>query len=713
MGPLVFLQLPFLLGLVAVALPPIIHLIHRQKRRRVPFSTIRFLLQTDRRSARKYRLVDFLVLALRMAVLLLLVLALAQPVLRPRAAGDVAFGKLSLAIVIDDSMSMQRASNGVRLFDRALEEAKTVLRETPQDGEALIVLSSGRTPAALSVPASPPSSLADLIGDLKASYGGRPLATAVGEALDALKASKNRHRALGVIGDLQTRSLEGGADLDREEIEREVRSVQWIDVGGEEANVGVQEATVWPEAAFPGTPVRVRTRVYNSGEEPADAELSLWVDDQKVDGQTLSLQPQSAGEATFDRVVNQSGWTELSIRVEPDGLAGDNSRYVALRVLEPVEAFLVTPKSGAATREAVFLETALAPLVIPNYSGESPVRVTRSEYLTAGAGDWSGYDFVFCLESPDMPERVERNLLTYVKDGGRAMIFPSVEFGSLSDGGEGRTYAGLTSKGTWVQGPDEGPVGFGEYDRKHPVFELLAQSAPDLFSTVAVKACLLVDESKLGPYDRVLARFTSGAPALIETQSDRGTLLIWTTGPHTWWNDLPLRPLFLPILFESLKYAETSGNLTARGGSVEEGFRIRLNPAEGERILRVGLPGGQTQRVVVAAGREEADFYEADTPGLYRIEMTGERAVMTAVNAEPAESDLRRSPEEAVKGFLPESILAGIERDGKSVALRLSHATKGFPLAGWLMGLALVALLLEMYLSNALLRRSRDLPAGE
>ena len=94
MGSILFLQPWFLLGLSAIALPALIHLIHRRRRRVVPFSTLRFLLQTDRRSARRHRIVDLLVLFLRMLLLALLALALAQPYLRPASASHTPFGKL-------------------------------------------------------------------------------------------------------------------------------------------------------------------------------------------------------------------------------------------------------------------------------------------------------------------------------------------------------------------------------------------------------------------------------------------------------------------------------------------------------------------------------------------------------------------------------------------------------------------------------------------
>ncbi|MBM3335383.1 BatA domain-containing protein, partial [Candidatus Sumerlaeota bacterium] len=68
-----------LVTLVAAAGPLIIHLISRQRSRRLPIPTLRFLIQTDRKTARKHKLADLVVLVLRTALLASLSLALTGP----------------------------------------------------------------------------------------------------------------------------------------------------------------------------------------------------------------------------------------------------------------------------------------------------------------------------------------------------------------------------------------------------------------------------------------------------------------------------------------------------------------------------------------------------------------------------------------------------------------------------------------------------------
>ena len=74
---------PILLGgLVLVGLPVLIHLLMRQKPRRLPFPALRFLQQRFRANRRSLQLRRLLLLAVRMLVVAMVCLALSRPVIR-------------------------------------------------------------------------------------------------------------------------------------------------------------------------------------------------------------------------------------------------------------------------------------------------------------------------------------------------------------------------------------------------------------------------------------------------------------------------------------------------------------------------------------------------------------------------------------------------------------------------------------------------------
>ena len=82
-----FLSPWFLLGLAAIGLPIYIHLLRRHVTTPLPFSSLMFFERGTQSSTRHRRLRYLLLFSLRAALLLLLVLAFANPFIRRASAG--------------------------------------------------------------------------------------------------------------------------------------------------------------------------------------------------------------------------------------------------------------------------------------------------------------------------------------------------------------------------------------------------------------------------------------------------------------------------------------------------------------------------------------------------------------------------------------------------------------------------------------------------
>jgi len=82
----------FLFALAAAAVPVLIHLLSRRRVPELPFSSLRFLRRSDRRSMRRVSLRRLLLLALRTVAIALVVLAFARPVVEGRLAALIPAG---------------------------------------------------------------------------------------------------------------------------------------------------------------------------------------------------------------------------------------------------------------------------------------------------------------------------------------------------------------------------------------------------------------------------------------------------------------------------------------------------------------------------------------------------------------------------------------------------------------------------------------------
>ena len=103
---MVFLTPLFLLGLLAAAIPIAIHLIRREKPPKLMFSSIRFLKKTSKKLVLFQQLQQILLLILRSAVIALLVIAFARPLINQSVARLMDADPQSAVVLLDISMSM-------------------------------------------------------------------------------------------------------------------------------------------------------------------------------------------------------------------------------------------------------------------------------------------------------------------------------------------------------------------------------------------------------------------------------------------------------------------------------------------------------------------------------------------------------------------------------------------------------------------------------
>jgi hypothetical protein len=128
------------LGLLLLAVPVLIHLLSRRNARVQPFPTLRFLQASPLLLARRTRLTDLTLMAVRMAILGCAVAALAQPYLLTANRQELRSRTLARAIVVDTSASMLRAAqDGVTAIEVARQEAG---RLAEQAGFSLILESA-------------------------------------------------------------------------------------------------------------------------------------------------------------------------------------------------------------------------------------------------------------------------------------------------------------------------------------------------------------------------------------------------------------------------------------------------------------------------------------------------------------------------------------------------------------------------------------------
>ncbi|MBI2900280.1 MAG: BatA domain-containing protein [Planctomycetes bacterium] len=686
-----FLHPAFLIGAAAVSVPIIIHLVFKMKARVVPFPSIRFLRQIERQVARRQKLQQWLILALRCLTLLLLALALAGPVYKP-SGGAYGASSTAVVIVLDDSYSMALSDPEGPVFAKARAAALAVLR-TLKPGDAACVLTSSRPP----VMSRDVGSLEEEVRKLEPSAGAGTLRPLAGAAMKLLRETPAAQRELYIVSDFQERAADV-ADINW--FARDFSAVLIPVRSTRRDNLSVEGLEPVSPFATTSVPWRVRATVANRGPDVAGKNLTFRVDDRPVGSQMVQVPPGGTSVVSADLRLEQAGWKTVSAELEDDALRPDNRRLLAVEVRAKLSVLVCRPEAAGPLSRSFYVEKALN----PGGSAATGVEIVTCEPSGLAERELDDFAAIFLVEALPLDESVHAAIRSYVAAGGGLVIVPGVsldpeEF-QRAFGPEGDERGPLSpGKFAGVEGDERRPETYQairEFDPHHPVFVRLRRgSTPiDLGTAAFYRWC------RFEPYEsaRAIAKFRSGDPAILEKPYGAGRVLLVASALHPDVTNLPLKVGFLPLLHGIV------GHLTAgprsEGVLVGEEVRLRLPKSGAPAAAKLyRSPTDVTEaRAAVRGGTAEFDFGPAAAPGTLTFEWLAPETLesrVVAVNVDPAEGVLRYV--DPAKSFPPEMHTLRSLDDLPSVLTRIRH---GRSLAIFFLIAALVAALAEALLAN-------------
>ena len=637
-----------LAGLVAVAIPLIAHLLRRQKLPKQTLPTIAFLHRIHATRAARLRVVDMLLLIVRVLLVAALVFVAAGPY--RVAQSSLLDRQHALAVVFDDSLSMAAIHEGKTLIERAADVAEEQVRKLPEGSEVSVVL-SGKPPRVW-VRRRTELELAESVFDEidPRSTRGDALCDAVRTAVELLLESELPDRRLLVLSDFSpgTRSDEcewptRGIGVDFEAVStpnpdnRRIASVEVV--GDRESAEGLRL-----EVEIAGTVARApqKIRLRQKGQETYEAPV------QAIEGGGEAALTIPAG--TTDAVVE--------LRLDPDDvLPADNIRGVLLGS-DTIHVLLVDgdPHPDPRKRETAFLSHALG--VAPRIGRSFAVETLDAQDLSESAIIRSD---VLVLANATLDEKWLPLIQRFVSGGGSLWI-------TAGDRINPRAYGSVLRELL--------PGRFTATRMEEQPVSLRSSELPEL-DQAKVQGRTPIAEMSLAAV--VTARFSDGAPALVEHRYRSGRVAMFATTVDDAWTDLPYQPVFVPFVLDTLS------RLAGRTDhSVEPYSAVSLPGSTSTQRMQVVTPTGRT---VDLAEADRVSFRDTGEIGAYRVLVNGVNGARFAfvVDAPPGESDLvTNGPPEQESKLDP--VAAGVSEGIEQ------------PLAPWLLLLAVALLFVELWL---------------
>jgi len=673
-----FLNPLYLFALATVAVPILIHIFSRRRVPEVPFSTIRFLSRSDRRSMMRINVRRLLLLLLRILAVALVALAFARPVVRGTlAALFPAGGSRAACILLDRSFSMGVEGDGGVAYDRGVARLAAIL-DNLERGDAVSVVLFDTASEIVYDGEIEKEAVLEALRDARPSWGGTDLrgAAALGERI--LAGSRRAARELYIISDFQRTALarapdRGGADMpaprEKSRVDLPVRAFLLPVQSSVAANVSIESVVVPSVALHKGETAELGIVLRNRSRElAAKFPLEVSIAGRRVMEKEIEILPDNFVAETVVFPVERSGWIDGVVRKRSDRLPADDTRYFTLNVRDRTRVLLLADEGG------FYLEQALVPRGV-----EGDIAVTKRGWRAFTSADLGAADVVV-LGPGRGPVQGDIEIVDrFVARGGTAIVFlvPELKAAAerLSRYPLGIEFAEMPQGFFRLAKPAAAPGFLAPFDERD--LEALARLR---FRSAALVRGVPPGAAKLS--------FERSGPFVWEERRGEGAVVFAAVDPRPEAGELVLSPYFLPLV-QQLVLA-TGRELPASEGSLV-GEPISWS-VEGGGEFTVELPGGATLKPAEESGRILVPPVE--TPGIVTIFAGSEVKGKIAVNPDcREESDLAYLDPRAAADSLGLGARLVVEEDRDlAPAIRAARTGREITIPVLLAAMALLAL---------------------
>ena len=610
----------FLAALAGVALPLYLHLLKRHKRPPKPVPSLMLYESRVVSSTRHRRLDHILLLSLRLLLLVMLILAFANPFIN-RNAATLASNRLVL-LVVDNSFSMRA---GTRLADARDAAMSALAGKGP--ARAQVAAFGSQLRLMLPQPIEDQAALRAAVqaiqpGDGHGNFG------ELARAVRALAESVHTPIELHLFSDMQRTEL--AATFSDMALPANVKLETHAVAAAAQPNWTVESVDapgqVWGKDA---KPVHVQAVIAGYGTPAARRTVTLVVNGKTTATKSVQVPANGRAAVDFPALEVPYGFSRCEVKIDAaDGFPADDLRRFAVQRSDPQKVLLIHGFSD--NHSPLYVGAALAAAAQSAFVLES-INVNE-----AADRQPSNYAFIVLSDLNALPSLLENSLTGYVRSGGSLLIAAGTAAGARSQipifGAhiiETRDYSRI---------PDRS-MGVGFSDSSYP-----AVAKANGWPGVKFFYALNVDPGAGPDAARVIVRLGDQTPLLLEKRIGEGRVVLLTSGLDNLTNDFPLSPAFVPFIEQTARYLAGSGR---QGGALPVDAYLELRNAR-EQAQGVEVTDPEGKRPLTLGEAASAQSFQLTEAGYYQLRLANGRQNEVGVNPDPRESNLDVIPDDVL-----------------------------------------------------------------
>jgi hypothetical protein len=692
---------PFLLiGLIAVAVPLLIHLINLSRPRKIQFSTLAFFESLRESTLKRIQMKRWLMLLLRAAAILMMVFALARPYIPSGLGGISQQGQpAAIGIFIDNSPSMDQVDRNGPYLDQLKRVVTRIIEYAGSDDRIILEVTNG---ASLELPGLARNAAMSVVEELGTANKGNFIIENLNTLLYRMEQAPQPVKRLYFVSDTQSSQLR--PFLEKDPAIAENYDLNVVRIGDEyQGNVAITDIELESSIVSPDQPVILSVGIENFGRTAINNHFVSLDYQGDMEGQyQVNLGSGESSRYRFELIPGDDLQLTGSFVLEGDELTFDNRRYFSINIPDRRLIAHVRDQNGSGSDFASYL----APVLDAAGSANELLEIIPATW-DDGLFDGSDLPNAILLDGVEsIPHYIMDDLVDFIQRGGGLLFMPSAN-------GDLQTYNRFlerTNAGRFTG--IEGNYGsFNTIDRVstlregHPLLDEIFDKTDD--EDLRVNLPEIFYHYRFEPAGRSgsyrLLDTELGRPILMEQQFGEGRFLIYSIGADPGWSNFPVKPLFAPFFYRSVLYLAAS-----ESGGLEEHilgnrFEYELAGSPDEIFIEVDeqrvIPDRRTAFRGIMISEDARDW----SPGFVKI-ISDMDEIQVSVNQHTSESDFSTLSEQELDEILNDHFrsvtVRQIAEDDSDVSDQFQAAGADREIWYWFIFAALFFLLTESFVAR-------------
>lgn len=663
----------FLIALSAILIPVIIHLFNFRRYKTVYFSNVKMLEEVLLKTKRESRLLQYLVLALRILAIAALVFAFAQPYI-PKHNVDGRHGNL-VTLFVDNSFSMDaNAKNGSLLFD-AVEAARNVVNAFSYSDDFVLVTQdfSAKQSHVLNK-----DEVLSLLDEIQVSPQSRSLPDIVAFAQNTASYSAKNNHINYYISDFQKNAFDFSA-LNHDTI---AHNFLIPIVANHTDNVAIDSCWFLTPVFNLGQTVVLNVRIHNYATTDVNKlPVKVYVNGTQKALAAVDLKAESYADCQLTYTITGEGVQSAVVQIEDSPITFDDELYLVYQVAAANNVIVVNGRDNRYLRAMYGRDSLFV------YQEMKDKQVNYSQFKQCN------------LLVLDQLENVSSGLASeikkYVDAGGNLLLFPSetMDVASIN--------ALLSALGVGQYGAlQQQKLKVGSINTESVYFSGALSKKETHLSMPTVTQYFPILSPANSAASEVVMQLENGNPFLLTYPSGQGRVMLSAVPLNDNFGDAHRNAIFFVPLHNVAIMNVMQRRLYHTIGK-DESAAVDAKATDGEKVFALRNADKSVDFIPEqrAAGNESLLFFhsQVDRSGIYDVFLDDVKQTSLAFNFDRKESDLNYYDNDELKDVAGDHVQL-VDAQTKDLTGHIAATFNGTPLWRYFILFAILCIVAEICL---------------